>query len=457
MQKSILLVALSVLGTTQISAQNNDSLEIRMLANEVLTNSTSYENLRFLTKNIGHRLSGSTGAEKAVQVTAKMLKEAGADTVYLQPCMVPKWVRGAKESGYVTFGSQKRNLKLLALGNSEGSGPKGVTADVVVVNTLKEVDEKGNALKGKIVLYNVPMSPLNVRTFMSYGESVGARGQGASLAAKYGALAVLVRSMASNPDDHPHTGAMRYDEKYPKIPAVAISTNDAIWIAEKAKQGTVKAHIVSNAKMLGDVLSYNVIGEMLGAVKPKEIITVGGHLDSWDIGEGAHDDATGCVQSIEVLRAFKATGRKPNRTIRAVMFMNEENGLKGGQAYLDSAISKKEDHLFALESDAGGFTPRGFGFSTPDTFALNRLLSWAPLFKEYQADEFFAGGGGADIGPLRKINTVLAGYSPDSQRYFDVHHAETDVFEAVSRRELELGAAVMTGLIYLVDKYGLRP
>lgn len=456
MLKIFSLSALSLIFSATGFAQNVDSANIRRVVNEVLANSTAYENLRFITKKIGHRLSGSTAAEKAVQATADMLRKAGADTVYLQPCMVPKWVRGAKESGYVTAGGQKRNLKLLALGNSEGSGPKGVTAEVIVLNSLQEAEERAAQLKGKIVLFNVPMSPLNIRTFISYGQTAGTRGAGPSVAAKHGARAVMVRSLASNPDDHPHTGATRYDSAHPKIPAVAISTNDANWIAEQAKKGKVTAHIVSNAKMMGEVLSYNVIGEMRGSANANEIITVGGHLDSWDIGEGAHDDGTGCVQSIEVLRAFKAIGYKPNRTIRAVMFMNEENGLKGGLAYLDSAISKKENHLFALESDAGGFTPRGFGFSTPDTVALQRLLSWAPLFKEYQADEFFPGGGGADIGPLRQINTVLAGFSPDSQRYFDIHHAETDVFEAVSRRELELGAGVMAGLIYLVDKYGLR-
>jgi hypothetical protein len=447
-------LTLSIAGATA-----NDSLVLKRIADEVLRNRYAYENLRFLCKKVGPRLSGSPGAEKSVTETARMMREAGADSVWLQPCMVPRWVRGEKETATLQyFNTRTRPLNVVALGNSVGTAGDGVRAEVVEVRSFRELDSLANLglVKGKIVFYNYPMDPTLVQTFRAYGQAGAYRGGGPSLAAKHGAVGVLIRSLASNLDDYPHTGATRYNDSFPKLAALALSTNDAEFLSQALRNKQVKnVYMKSNAKMMGDVPSHNVIGEIRGTEFPDEVITVGGHLDSWDLGEGAHDDGAGCVQSIEVIRVMKALGLKPKRTIRAVMFMNEENGLRGGQAYAEAA--KKETNkkfIFALESDAGGFVPRGFGFSgKPDQ--VSRLLSWKKLFEPYGTGDLHEGGGGADIGPLRPLGTVLSGLNPDSQRYFDVHHASSDVFEAVSPRELNLGAAVMAGMVWLVSEYGL--
>jgi hypothetical protein len=437
-------------------AQQNDAVFIKKISDEVMRNSTAYENLRYLTKKIGPRLSGSANAQKAVEATARMLKEAGADTVYLQPCMVPHWQRGAKEVGYVKMANgSKHNLNLCALGNSIGSGPNGVNAAVIEVTSLKELDELGTAVKGKIVFFNIPMNPTYIRTFRAYGEAGIGRRAGPSQAAKYGAIGVMVRSLASNIDDFPHTGATQYNDSFPKIPAVAISTKDAGWLSlQLKKKMQLTVFFQTNCRMLKDAPSFNVVGEIRGSQFPEEILTVGGHLDSWDLAEGAQDDGTGCMQSIEVIRTLKALGIQPKRTIRAVMFMNEENGGRGGQAYLQWAKDRNEKHVFALESDAGGFTPRGISMDMSEEKRA-KLLQWKPLFYEYGIYDFSPGGGGSDIGPLKTIGTPLAGFAPDSQRYFDLHHAGNDVFEAVSKRELDLGAANMTMLMWLISEYGL--
>lgn len=454
--KRILLLSFFVLPIALL-AQNVDSLQIKKISDDVFTNGKAYDNLRFLCKQVGPRLSGSPQAQKAVEATARMLKEAGADTVYLQPCMVPHWIRGEKEKGKILLDkNQSFDLKLCALGNSEGTGKNGVTGEVVEVKTMAELHRLGTAgIKGKIVFFNFAMNPTNVQTFRSYGESGTARRIGPAQAAKYGALAVMVRSLASNADDYPHTGTTQYNDSFPKIGAVAISTNDADRLSiELTTHDVVKAYIRTTSTMLPDVQSYNVVGEIRGSEFPNEVITVGGHLDSWDLAEGAQDDGAGCVQSIEVIRAMKAAGIKPKRTIRAVMFMNEENGGRGGEKYLELAKLNKEQHLFALESDAGGFTPRGFGFDMKPQ-QLAKVQEWKTLFYPYGVYELRAGGGGSDISPLKNIGTALSGLSPDSQRYFDLHHAATDTFEAVSKRELHLGAINMAALVYLVDKYGL--
>ena len=437
-------------------AQEGDSVTIKKIADEVLINGTAYNNLRYLCKQIGPRLSGSPQAQKAVEETARMLREAGADSVYLQPCMVPHWIRGDKEIGYIKQASGKKyNLNLCALGNSEGTGKKGVTAPVIEVKSFAALEQLGDQVKGKIVFFNFAMNPTYIATFRAYSESGLARRSGASKAAQYGAVAVMVRSLASNPDDYPHAGVLSYNDSFPKIPAVAISTNNAEWLSNELKSTPLlTAYIRNTSTMLPDAPSFNVVGELKGASIPNEIITVGGHLDSWDLAEGAQDDGAGCVQSIEVLRAFKAAGIRPKRTIRAVMFMNEENGSRGAAKYLELAQKNNEQHVFALESDAGGFSPRGFSLDmTPAQ--RNNILQWKDLFYPYGVYDFAAGGSGADIGPLKVLGTALAGLRPDSQRYFDVHHAATDVFETVSRRELHLGALNMAALIYLVDKYGL--
>jgi carboxypeptidase Q len=435
-------------------AQNEDSLKIRAIANEILLHSNAYENLRVLTKQVGGRLSGSPQTYKAEAWGHKALEQAGPDRVIEQACQVPHWVRGGKDEAWVTGWSTKV-LDVLALGNSVGTGPKGVTAPVVLINSFEELEQKKTEVKGKIVFYNYRFNDTYVKTFEAYRDAVGYRGAGPSQASKYGAVAVLIRSMSNAADNNPHTGSTRYNDSFPKIPAVALGLRDADKLAKVLENYPVNVLLKTNGKMLPDTVAHNIIGEITGSEFPDQIITIGGHLDSWDPAEGAHDDGSGCVHSIEVLRALKAIGYKPKRTIRVVLFANEENGTRGGSKYAEEARLKKEKHIFALESDEGGFTPRGFGV-TMSADLLNKLRSWLPLLTPYGISEINNGGGGSDIGPLaRELGTPLAGLQPDSQRYFDIHHARSDVFEAVNKRELELGAVSIAALIYLVDKYGL--
>jgi carboxypeptidase Q len=437
-------------------AQNEDSLKIRAIANEILLHSNAYENLRVITKQVGGRLSGSPQTYKAEAWGHKALEQAGADRVIEQACLVPHWVRGGKDEAWIaTPGKKNQPLDILALGNSVGTGPKGIQAPVVLVNSFEELEKKKALVKGRIVFYNYKFKDTYVKTFEAYSDAVGYRGAGPSQAAKYGAVAVLTRSMSHAADNNPHTGATRYNDSLPKIPAAALGLQDADRLAALLEKGSPDVFLKTNGKMLPDTVAHNIIGELTGSEFPDQIITIGGHLDSWDPAEGAHDDGSGCVHSIEVLRALKAIGYKPKRTIRVVLFANEENGTRGGSKYAEEARLKKEKHIFALESDEGGFTPRGFGV-TMSADLLNKLRSWLPLLAPYGISEINNGGGGSDIGPLAKeLETPLAGLQPDSQRYFDIHHARSDVFEAVNKRELELGAVSIAALIYLVDKYGL--
>lgn len=465
--RSLLFFCILLAANVVASAQKEDSLMIRRIADEILLNGKAYNNLHYLTKQVGARLAGSPGMVKAEQWGFKLMQESGAEKTWLQECVVPHWIRGGKdEAGVLNFqssasgvGSNKmtRKLDIVALGNSVGTGLKGVVDNVVLVNSFEDLEKKKDLVNGKIVFYNYKFNDAYVNTFWAYRDAGKYRGQGPSRAAKYGAAAVIVRSMSNSVDNNPHTGATAYDSAFAKIPAVAIGLRDADWLAAELEKKPVTVYLKTNGKMLPDTIGHNVIGELTGSEFPNEIITIGGHLDSWDNCEGAHDDGAGCVQTIELLRAFKAVGYKPKRTIRFVLFANEENGLRGGAKYAEEAKAKNEKHIFALESDAGGFTPRGFGFTLSDE-QFNKVMQWKPLIAPYGAGDFVKGGGGADIGPLnRTFGTPVAGLNPDTQRYFDIHHARNDVFENVNKRELELGAVNMAALIYLVDKYGLPP
>ncbi|MBK8712574.1 MAG: M20/M25/M40 family metallo-hydrolase [Niastella sp.] len=439
------------------SAQQQDEKIIKSISDEILMNGTAYDNLRYLCKKIGPRLSGSANAANAIAATVKMLKQAGADTVYLQPCMVTHWERGSKEVAFAYLpGNQKRHLNICALGNTVATALAGVKAQVVEVKSMEALHELGIAgLKNKIVFINIPMDPRYIETFIAYSESGIGRRSGPAQAAKYGAKAVIVRSLASNIDQFPHTGATQYNDSFPKIAAVAVSTADAEWLsAQLVKYPATEIFLKTNCKLFADKPSFNVIGEMWGTEMPEQIVSVGGHLDSWDLAEGAQDDGAGCVQSIEIIRCFKKLNLRPKRTIRAVLFMNEENGSKGGIAYAHHAEITKEQHIFALESDAGGFTPRGFSLQMNES-QVAKVKSWAPLFYKYGVYHFVEGHAGSDVGHLRKLGTALAGLMPDSQRYFDLHHAANDVFEAVSKRELLLGAINMAAMVWLVSEYGL--
>ncbi|MFB6457567.1 M20/M25/M40 family metallo-hydrolase [Chitinophaga sp. Hz27] len=455
MRRYLLPILLSCTAPAMTMAQQQDSATIKHIANEVLTHSTAYENLRVLTKQVGGRLAGSPGMVKAEQWGVAALRAAGADTVYMQPCMVPHWVRGAREEARIIskFRDVAPPLNVLALGNSVGSGENGVTAPVLEVSSFDDLEAKKDQIKGKIVFYNYAFNPTFIKTFYSYGDAVKYRGQGASRAAKYGAVAIILRSMSHGANNEPHTGAMSYDTAYPKIPAVAIGLQDADRLSSRLKDDpTAQVFLRTNCQMLQDTIGHNVIGELKGTKYPDQYLTVGGHLDSWDVAEGAHDDGTGCVQSIEVLRTFKALGLRPEHTLRVVLFANEENGTRGGKKYAQLAKERNEKHIFALESDAGGFTPRGFSM-TMDAEKKAKIASWRPLFEPYGIYDFDEEGGGVDVGQLHAaLGTPMAELSPDSQRYFDIHHAPNDVFENVNKRELELGAFGMAALLYMVDR-----
>lgn len=442
-----------------VMAQTDDKDVLKQFFDEEMKNSNAYPWLTYLTKKIGNRLSGSQGAANAVNWTSDELKNI-ADSVWLQPVKVPHWVRGDQETAYFkTSGKKnpKQQLNVCALGGSIGTGPEGVKGKVVEVKTFEELKQLGEKhIKGKIVFFNRAMDPTLMQTFSAYSGAVNQRGAGASEAARYGAIGVVVRSMGLNQEDYPHTGAMNYAADVPKIPAIAISTKHASLLSDQLKADKdLDFYFESHCELLPDANSFNVIAELKGSEYRDEIIVVSGHLDSWDLGEGAHDDGAGCVQAMEVIRLFKVLGITPKRTIRVVLYMNEENGLRGGLEYAKQSEIKREKHLAAIESDRGGFTPRGFSMSATPDFR-NKVMGWKTLLEPYGLTDFTMEGGGADIGPLAGTGIPLIGYVPDSQRYFDYHHTSEDTLEKVNKRELELGAGSMAVLVYLIDKYGVK-
>jgi hypothetical protein len=457
MKKIGILIILSL--TFQMNGQSTSHEEqIKTIYNKALTEGKAYSWLDHLSNKIGGRLSGSLNAERAVKWGKDELESLGLDRVYLQEVMVPKWVRGTFEyASIITGPGMSMNVPVCALGGSISTPSSGLRAGVIEVKSFDELEALGEKIvKGKFIFFNRPMPADRINTFEAYSKTVNQRTQGAAKAARLGAVGVIVRSMNLRLDDFPHTGTMRYGDlpNNMRIPAAAISTNGAQLLSSMLSLNKdLKFYLKLDCKNFPDVLSHNVIGEIKGSEFPDEIIVVGGHLDSWDLGDGSHDDGAGIVQSMEVLRLFKEMNYKPKRTVRVVLFMNEENGLRGGTTYASVAKENKEQHIFALESDAGGFSPRGFSFeANPSQF--EQINDWKKYFEPYMADRFELGGSGADIGPLRNNQIVLSGLRPDSQRYFEYHHTANDTFEAINKRELELGAAAMSSLVYLVDQYG---
>ena len=418
----------------------------------------SYELLRGLSKDVGQRLSGSEGAKKAVLWSKKVMENYGFDTVYLQEVMVPHWERGELEEAYFYNGKNKINLSILGAGGTVSTPKEGITAEVVEVSSLDEVDELGREnIEGKIVFYNKAFNQRYINQGASYGQTGFQRRSGAVKAAEHGALASVFRSLSSSTyEDYPHTGGMSYREGLDSIPHGGLGVLSSEKLSQAIKENPrLTLTIKLSGKWFPDALSHNVVGELRGSKSPEKIITVGGHLDSWDVGEGAHDDGAGCVHSIGALRLFQKQNIKPNNTIRAVMFMNEENGLRGGKKYADVAVMDNEQHIAAIESDASGYVPRGFGFSGSDE-QHKKIQDWLKYFDKNTISYFSKGGGGADIGPLhRQTGTPMFGLSIDGQKYFEMHHTAKDVFELVNARELELGTASMASLVYLIDKYGL--
>ena len=448
----------SLLFTSIIYSQSNDQKMLADIYKFSLTNSKCYSWLDDLSNKIGQRISGSVGAEKGVAYVKAQLETLGLDKVYLQEVMVPKWVRGEKETAYILDNKAKVSIPICALGGSVATSKNGLSAEVIEVHSLKELETLGaEKVKGKIVFYNRPFEPENIDAFKSYGNCVDQRYYGARDAAKYGAVGTIVRSMNFRLDDFPHTGGQSYGDlpKEQYIPTAAISTNAAELLSKKLKEnGSLKFFMKLSCQTFDDVLSYNVIGEITGSEHPEKIMIVGGHLDSWDLADGSQDDGAGVVQSMEVIELFKKLNYKPKNTIRVVLFMNEEFGGRGGKKYEELSKLNKENHIFALESDAGGFSPRGFSFEC-DATNFEKITNWKYLFEPYLIHQFFVGETGSDIGHLTSAKIVKAGLIPDSQRYFDYHHAANDKFDAVNKRELELGAATMASLMYMFDQYGI--
>ena len=432
---------------------------IKKISDYYLSESNCYSNLIELTTKIGGRLAGSPQAAEAVLWAKKVMKDSGADTVYLQECKVPHWERGAAEKCFASSKKLNKKIKLdiCALGFSVSTPKNGVKANVIEVKSFDDLKKLGEEkIKGKIVYYNVAFNPVNIRTGTSYGETVKYRWGGAYEASKYGAVGIIVRSMSSVKDDVPHTGVMKLDTNGRQIPACAISLIDGDELSEMIrKDEKTEACLTMSCRLLPDEVSYNVIGEIRGSEFPDEIILAGGHLDSWDNGKGAHDDGAGIVHTIELLRVYKKMGYKPKRTIRVVAFMNEENGGRGGDAYAVDSKLKNTKHIAALESDAGGFTPRSFGLTAINDGVFRKVKNWEKLLFPLGIMAVHEGGGGADIGDLKEQGVNLFGFEPDSQRYFDLHHTANDKIENVNKRELELGAACIASLIYLIDRHGL--
>lgn len=434
---------------------------IKTMYNNILTESPCHDWLHYLCKNAGGRLGGSPEYAAAVAYTSHMLDTIGAK-VWTQPVEVPYWRRGAVEKAKIVNSKHigTVDLAVTALGFSGGTDDLGITGAVIEVKDFKELEALGkDKVKGKIVFYNRPMDVTRLNTFHAYGGAVNQRTAGPRKAAEMGAIGAIVRSMTVKYDNVPHSGVTSFNDQTP-IPAVGIGLQDADKLSNLLKkEKEVNVNIQLSCQHMGKRIAHTVIGEIKGSEKPDEIILVGGHLDSWDIGEGAHDDGAGCVQAMEVLHLFKRMGIKPKHTIRCVLFANEENGLFGATEYAKQAKAKGENHIAAIESDAGGHTPSGFRMDAASDIAKTsfaKVKTWRSIFASMGVWDIQAGGSAADISRLKDQGTVLFGYRPDSQRYFDFHHARTDVFENVHKRELLLGGGAMAALVYLIDKYGIK-
>jgi carboxypeptidase Q len=456
MQKTAWLAALLLVlsavsapaGTlTEADVKRTGEASKRILA-EALRTGRTHALLKDLCKTAPRRLSGSEGMAKAEAWAERALKDIGLENVRLEACKVPHWERGSVAELACLAPVPDTKLPILAIGGSVATPGDGLTAEVVEVKSFDELHAKADRVKGRIVFFNRPMDATLPDTFAAYGGAADQRVRGALEAAKVGAVAVVVRSLTTLLDDIPHTGTLFYAAAVKRIPAVAVSTLGAERLAALLAGGkTVKLRMRLDCRWHEDAPAHNVVGELRGTSRPDEILVVGGHLDSWDVGEGAHDDGAGCCQSIAALALLKTLNLRPKRTIRVVLFANEENGSRGGRGYVRTHAAELKHHVLALESDRGGFTPRGFATNAgPAALEILRALA-APL-RSAGIEYVRPGGGGADISHMAKFGVVLVGYVPDSQRYFDLHHSARDTIETVNERELELGTAVIASLLY---------
>jgi len=448
-------------GMVEKAGASDPSDQIRKFYDEALSHSPAYEQLRELTTRFPGRLAGSQPLDQALSWAEQVLRETGCDSVRVQPVKVPHWERGEPEKvQLLPAGDAKKEpvaLKALALGGVVATPEGGLRARVIEVQSLAEVSQLGrDRVAGKIVFFNCPMRATEIRPDVAYAEAGDQRNRGPAEAAKYGAAAALVRSLTHRLDDIPHTGNTSFPPDQARIPAAALSTLAADRLSATLKERPdAEVEIQLHSRWLPDAPSHNLIAEIRGSESPEEIILVGGHLDSWDVAPGAHDDGSGVVQSIEVMRLFHVLGIRPSHTLRCVLFVAEENSLAGAIEYARVAKEEKEKHLFAVETDNGGFQPRGFSIGHTSQPMHERVARWRDLLEPYGLYSFHKGTGGADVGPLLVQGVTVASLVPDAQRYFDFHHTRIDSIENVSPRELELGAAALASLIWLVDTQGL--
>jgi len=452
MKKTLALLAFLCLLLNGFS-QNQDSVFIKTIFDNVLTSRVAYQNLEILTKIAPGRLVGSDESIVAQKFLEKYFKDLGVDTVYLQEFKTHSWA--CDSSSVSILKDSEIPLRCDALGTSVSTPISGIIAEVIEVQGLADIEKLGTEkIAGKIVFFNRPMKDIFINTFAAYGDAVDQRAHGPAEAAKFGAAGAIVRSVTTSLDDFPHTGSSRFPDS--RIPALAISTLAANLLSMELKENPkTKIRIFVQARDLPEITTYNLVAEIRGKVKPEEAIVVGGHIDSWFNSPGAHDDGAGCVMSCDVLRIFKELNIQNNRTIRAVMFMDEEMFQSGGKAYADFAAQNGQKIYLALEADEGAFTPEGFTVDASESI-VKKLNEFKPLLEPYGIGYIKKGGGGVDIYPLKKSGVPLVAYVTDPQRYFDLHHSANDTFDKINYRELNLGSGCITTLIYLIDKYGVE-
>ncbi len=414
-----------------------------------LTDDTAYRRLAYLTDSIGNRLSGSAQLDAAIRWAMGEMRRDGLDNVRAEKVMVPHWVRG--QESLELLEPIARPLPMLGLGNSTSTPPAGITAEAIVVRNFDELEAVGERARGRIVVYNAP--------FTTYGATVQYRSTGASRAAKLGAVAALVRSVTPVSLQTPHTGALRYADEQPQIPAAAITIEGAEMLQRMQERGeTIRLRLKMEAHFLPDAESANVVAEFKGRERPEEIVLVGGHIDSWDVGTGAHDDGGGCIVAWEVARLLKRLNLRPRRTIRVVLFTNEENGLRGGNAYREAHKAELANHVLAIESDSGVYRPVGFGLAetaSPQTRAVVKRI--AGLLTNLDANTIAPDGGGADISPIMRDGVTGMSLNVDGARYFDIHHTHADTMDKVNPRELAMCVAALTVMAYVVAEMPQRP
>lgn len=444
-------------GPTQDNGQNSLADRYRAAADRIiqatLAGNDAWAKMEGLCDGIGHRLSGSAELDRAIRWAAETMRRDGQENVRLEKVMVPHWVRGSESASMIS--PRAHVLPMLGLGGSVGTPAEGITAEVVVVANEEEFEARSSEMTGKIVLFNNPMPPYTPEGGTHYGRAVRFRGRGPVMAAEKGAVACLVRSVTAHSLQSPHTGATRYRDGAEKIPAAAITVEDAAMIARLSARGeSVKVHLTMEARTLPDAESGNVIGELRGREKPEEVVVIGGHIDSWDVGQGAHDDGGGCVIAMEAINVLRKLGMVPRRTIRVVLFTNEENGLRGGRAYAKDHADELANHVAAIESDGGVFKPTGYSVDCVDedreAIAASQMAEIVSLLDAVGPISARTGGSGADVGPMKGAGVVLMGHHVDSSLYFDYHHTHADTLDKVNPRELSENVAGLATVAYIL-------